>query len=51
MLIKSARLVQKLMGSMLGGTGAAVLAGDVLLCIAILTFGAHAVLSVIFAKV
>src|ERR1044072_2066584 len=41
MLLKSARLVQKLMGAVLGGTGAAVLAGDVLLCIAILTFGAN----------
>jgi hypothetical protein len=48
MLLKSARLVQKLMGAMLGGTGAAVLAGDVLLCVAILTFGTHATLNTIF---
>ena len=47
MLLKSARLVQKLMGAVLGGTGAAVLAGDVLLCIAILTFGANAILNTI----
>ena len=51
MLLKSARFVQKLMGSVLGGTGAAVLAGDVLLCIALLTFGAHAVLSALSTKV
>ena len=45
MLVNSARLVQKLMGAVLGGTGAAVLAGDVLLCVALLTFGARAVLN------
>ncbi len=47
MLMKSAHLVQKFMGVVLGGTGAAVLAGDVLLCIALLTFGAHAILKTI----
>jgi len=36
------------MGSVLGGTGAAVLAGDVLLCVAVLTFGSHAVLNSLF---
>lgn len=45
MLLKSARLVQTLMGSILGGTGAAVLAGDVLLCVALLTLGAGVVLN------
>jgi hypothetical protein len=44
MLLKSAHLVQKLMGAVLGGTGAAVLAIDVLLCFSCLTLGAHAVL-------
>ncbi len=47
MLLKSARLVQKLMGAVLGGTGAAVLAGDVLLCVALLTFGAQVILNTI----
>ena len=47
MLMKSANLVQKLMGAMLGGTGAAVLVGDVLLCVAILIFGANAILNTI----
>lgn len=47
MLVKSARLVQNLMGAVLGGTGAAVLAGDVLLSVALLTFGARAVLNIL----
>lgn len=47
MLLKSARLIQKLMGAVLSGTGAAILAGDVLLCIALLVFGSHAVLHLI----
>jgi len=47
MLLKSAHLVQKVMGVVLGGTGAAALAGDVLLCIALLTFGARAILNII----
>jgi hypothetical protein len=47
MMLKSARLVQKLMGAVLGGTGAAMLAGDVLFCVAILTFGANAILNTI----
>jgi hypothetical protein len=49
MLLKTARLVQKLMGSVLGGTGAAVLAGDVLLCIALLITGGGAVLNILSA--
>ncbi|MFY9622490.1 MAG: hypothetical protein WAM70_18535 [Pyrinomonadaceae bacterium] len=44
MLLKSAQLVRKLMGAVLGGTGAVVLAMDVLLCVFFLIFGAHAVL-------
>ena len=47
MLLKSAHLVQKVMGTVLGGTGAAVLAMNVLLCVFFLTFGAHAVLDAI----
>lgn len=47
MLLKSAQLVQKLMGAVLGGTGAAVLALDVLLCVFLLIFGAHPVLDTI----
>jgi hypothetical protein len=47
MLLKSAHLVQKLMGAVLGGTGVTVLAIDVLLCVTFLTFGAHAVLDTI----
>lgn len=48
MLLKSANLVQKVMGALLGGTGAAVLAGDVLLCVALLTIGAHTILNTVF---
>lgn len=51
MLLNSARLVQKLMGSVLGGAGAAVLAGDVLLCVALLTVGAGAVVNILFTQV
>ena len=45
MLLKSAQFVQRVMEAVLGGTWAAVLAGDVLLCLALLTFGAHAILN------
>ncbi|HKR01674.1 MAG TPA: hypothetical protein VJT09_13425 [Pyrinomonadaceae bacterium] len=45
MLLKSARLVQKLAGSVLGGAGAAILVGNVLLCIAYIAFGPHVVLN------
>ena len=47
MFLKSAHLVQRLTGAVLGGTGAAVLAMNVLLCVFFLTFGAHAVLDAI----
>lgn len=47
MLFKSARLVQKIMGAALSGTGAAILVGDILFCVALLTFGAQAVLNTI----
>jgi hypothetical protein len=51
MLLKLARLVQKLMGAVLGGMGAAILVGDVLLCVALLTVGAHAALNTISTPV
>ena len=47
MFLKSAHFVQRVMETVLGATWAAVLAGDVLLCIALLTFGARAILNII----
>ena len=47
MLLKSARLVQKFTGMVLGGMGAAVLAGNVLICVALLALGPHAILNTI----
>ena len=49
MLLKSARLVQRLTGAVLGCTGAVVLAVDIVLCITLLAFGASAVLNTLSA--
>lgn len=46
MLLKSARLVQKLTGLVLGSSAAAVAAGNVLLCIALFVFSPDTVLTV-----
>lgn len=45
MLLKSARLMQKLTGLVLGSAGAAIAAGNVLLCAALLVFGPDVVIS------